>query len=1135
MSVLDELTSEDVGFKLNSSDQGAELFDTGVDLEKYAESKLNLLAIANSSQIIAASNGHQVAIGNLNDIENLSKIDIQGATEIFFNHDESKLLLNVNGSVSSLDVSKYLSSKDTTLSPIEDNATSILPCPASDDLLILKDTVLTVRNSSISIDNVVAFTWSQTDYFYITSDDQTTIKGSDGSKVSIELEEIEGLAPISLLPVAENKFMVVFESSESSLDYHDTKSFIIDNGLTILADLAAPFGSTPRCATYYLSKLSNWIKNQSFNFITSSVSTEVNTLLLNPLQSVLQSEDTNRAQFPIDDDTGDDVSPVGIALDLTQTSTTVKQPVQGVEEAVGKLPLLYILLHTGKLISWWVFDKKELIDDTVDLSRALKANLSVSREPNQAEINKETVLEGSEKPPHENPFGTSDPFNKTSKPASEKDESKGVLGSLSTNKTEGSSPFGSLNLGKPTESPFGKSTESPFGSLGLGKAKEESPFANLQKPKEESPFANLQKTKEESPFGSVAFGKPKEESSFGSGGFASSGFSKPKESSGFGSSGFGSSGFGSCGFGSSAGSSGFGSSGFGNSGFGSSGFGKSGFGSSGFGKLATDANNSNNSSMATSGFAKFSSSSSGGGFGALGKTDSTKELFSIFNQDKPSSPFDKLKDSKSGDNNESTLIFGSTQKTDTQAKDSTTKPSPFDSLKNFKTEQTESQKIGSKQSPFASLGKLNDALSTPTQDNEVKEKVPSLFNQPNTSSTSEKPLETSEQNEEKKSLFSQSNQLPIGGLTLDASKPTTTNQDFMKNEPESRESKIENVESSFTESQVDSDADSQASSEVSYEDTTTRPDSEEESSDEEVSIGDSHVGTAIEGADKIKEKGQINDVAEDKNEDLFRGRAPVEREELIAYDGLTSETKKYDNELMQQIYTIVSETTAQTEVFKKNVESLGKLVTYHDGPTVPLTTESLEHSDKFILSDNIVDIAREKQPTVTKFLDAAKSVDEDLAALVERIEENQSDRILIDRLLTQLKNITSETTINDLNTRSLDLPNSMLRTKLRSKLKNVQKLEDELQTKLIPLKMKKKKTVEMIANLETVILQLHGDIRHHLDTVDDLSKKVKQLSLNKHDTVPEEIASINLYLRWQLATELSKSTVVPTKVTFSNE
>jgi hypothetical protein len=284
-----------VGFKLVSCSQGTELFDTGVDFEKYAESKLDLLAIANSSQIIAASNGHQVAIGKLNDIENLLKIDIQGATQLFFNHDESKLLLNVNGSVSSLDVSQYLSSKDTTLSPIDDNATSILPCPSSDDLLILKGTVLTVRNSGISIDNVVAFTWSQTTYFYITSHDKTTIKGSDGSSISIDLDEIDQFSPISLISIGENKFIVVFESSESSLDYHDTKCFIVDNDHTILGDLAAPFGSTPRCATYYVSRLTNWVDNQTFNFITSSVSTEVNTLVLNPLQSILQSEDTNRA------------------------------------------------------------------------------------------------------------------------------------------------------------------------------------------------------------------------------------------------------------------------------------------------------------------------------------------------------------------------------------------------------------------------------------------------------------------------------------------------------------------------------------------------------------------------------------------------------------------------------------------------------------------------------------------------------------------------------------------------------------------------------------------------------------------------------------------------------------------------
>lgn len=1145
MAQLEEITSEDLGFKLASEGEGWSLFDEAVDLEKFDNATLNLLAIGNKNKLIAASNGQQLVLGKQEEMESLKKLDAPGITQVFFNYDESKLLLNREGDLFEIVVDSYLQGDDS-MTKFDSDVTSCMPSRINDDLLVFKNGNIHVGDKII--EKVVVYTWAHDQFCYITHNEQDKIQFSQGKSIPIQSDILDrDFHPQDLIYLAKEKFFIAYESNESDLQDHEIESFINNNGEMIQADLAPPFGYMGRTATYYSTLLCNWIPSKQFALITSSCSSDINMLSLSPLESIGQSEDTNRAQFPLED--GDDTTPIGFALDLQQLTTTVKQPVQGVEEATGKLPLLYALLNTGKLISWWIFDKTELINDNVDLKGALDEDIQFKNGANKTKLDSEQVAETKETA---NPFGNSDPFAKTSQ------------------KSE-STPFGQSSFGSATSSgAFGvKATESkPFGSSGA-KVSNDSPFAT------KAPEAL-------GAFGKTGFGATATEapSTFGNTGFGATAasaplsFTQPSSGSGFGQTSFGQQ--------KQTGGSVFGSLGFGSLGTSTttSGFAKMATSSGGFGSLAAKTSDSPfaklNTDTKSSPFDIFNNESksedifSNKGTSSFGQPSETKKKLSPFDSfDTKKDSLEELGDSQGssfvdlGDLDES--LNSSTQevekKNDLSSSfgafgKSATKPtdSPFGSFdKPTQTLGSNSDKplASTTESPFAKFGAK--PLTSNTESPFAKFGGPSTlqslsgFGKPST------PVELKSTDTNKASPF---DSLKKEGTENKASPSLkvkeSTETDLLKGPPLSKSPLFsinanKSMESllapSLTSSRqgspvpdtpkpkgpvnkfekqnrptpyvdiLDSEADSFPPSSVAQ--------LEQESSDEE--------------SLKTKEEDEEEDEEIDEIEFLEK-RQPITEEKFLSYDGPTQVKDQHANKIGQQIINIINQTSGQLTIVERNLEILGKKLEYQDGATTELTFDALEIEDKWILADEFSELIASTQVDLNNHIDEIVSLPGKLEGIIGKIEKNQTTRMRIDQLFAQLTEFTSENTNRKLQNRKLDLPNSILRTTLRTKLANITQQEEELRKNLMSLKAKRSSSTEMISNLESVILQLNGNIRHHLDNVNDLSLQIENLSINKKS--PQLIESNHSMVpgvksRWELAKKRSQTKIVPNKVQFT--
>ncbi|KRZ98353.1 uncharacterized protein AC631_05889, partial [Debaryomyces fabryi] len=608
MTALQETSSEDLGFKLSTKPEGIRIFNDTIDFLEGDKNDLNLLSIGNLTGYFACSNMTSIVLDKLSLFETgevaegheLRRIEnLTNVSQLTFNSDESKLYVVVDGKLKFIDMGQFEMSqlepgilKD--IKNIEDkyihNVKAIHPSPGSPDaiglinnsgeLIVIDAGVARILHSGVS-----SFCWAkngQTIYYGTPSSADVTAVSTINGDVQFKIENSAVSDPtevtlISFIELESNfKWFAVYDRGEGEPEDHEYQIYIIQKTDEQTyefyeTDIAPPFGSVARFGTYYLLSLSNWSPGQTLVFVTSSLATEISTLFMNAegnIESITQLNDSDRAQFPINDDTGDDASPIGLGLELGCLEYVVPEPCSGIDEAKG-LPRLWCLTHEGTLISWWIFDVHGLKNENVSLERAL-------------DHLKEGVVIGSTKLANEKEI-----INDTK-----------VSNSNYSAKSSGENQEQSIN--QPSSNlPEDKVS---FGSSGFGTSK----------------------------VGSTSSGAVLGSTGFGSTGFGSSGFGSNSSStgtsagSGFGSTGFGSSGFskvseplGSSGFGESKKSSGFGSSGFGSSGFGSSGFGSSGFGSSGFGTNISESKNDNN--FGNAGFGTNTTSSNGskaaGGFG----------------------------------------------------------------------------------------------------------------------------------------------------------------------------------------------------------------------------------------------------------------------------------------------------------------------------------------------------------------------------------------------------------------------------------------------------------------------------------------------------------------------------------------
>ncbi|KAG7823608.1 hypothetical protein KL909_003005 [Ogataea angusta] len=498
MLSLEQLELEEFGFQLRPAIQ---LFDPaevqGLDAHHY-----NLLAISNKHNLLFAYLNNKLKIIDSQELDKLLSTDPDsdsysiaclqefeqaGIVQIVLSADESHLIIVKQDTIEQANLdnlkqgtwaTEILTSVDCEVVDLASSALGTFAYLLADGRLMLFDGT----GTKILRQECNCFDWIDNKTLLIGVDSHVELLKTDsGSSETISLDEDR--KPVFVTALERDSWLVVLGGET---DDDDTKSYVITrNGDTFdkseAYDICMPFGVIPRKLSFYTLHLHKWSSTYPhLVFLTSSKSTEFNTLT--KTQQLLQLNDSDRAQMPLDPDSGDDDTPLGLVLDLTGKSE-VLEPCQQVEKC-GALPKMIALTNRGQLLVWNIWLSTDI--------NAGKVDLGAAKEAASTETGKIEVLESSE----------------SRQAAPEQTLPKDLASSFSQNKT---SLFGQSE--KPAvQSPFGSSTatSSPFGKSGFSTATGGSAFGK-------SGFG-------QSAFGSAASGSSNS-SGFGQSGFGSSGFS----------------------------------------------------------------------------------------------------------------------------------------------------------------------------------------------------------------------------------------------------------------------------------------------------------------------------------------------------------------------------------------------------------------------------------------------------------------------------------------------------------------------------------------------------------------------------------------------------------------------------------
>ncbi|OEJ88498.1 Nucleoporin [Hanseniaspora osmophila] len=416
-------------------------------------------------------------------------------------------------------------------------------------------------------------------------------------------EDSKELCPISITFISKTKVLCCIGenvAADTEDVFYNYKTYVVDLNNASFSetyDVTPAFATLLRKPCCYNLHLVNYIKDVSFvSVLASSSSSELSVVSINEKKGgavcVEQSvQESDRAILPMDENTDEDTTPVGIALDCWNKEINLEKQLgeHAGEVDQKEYPLVYVLNNQGKM-QIFAFLYANFTD--ININKAIECIPQSSLRGSSSDNSKDlptTKQEGFQKP-----------FSDEGK-LKQATSGKSIFGQTASEK----SSFGTPSFGS-----------SGFGTSGFAQSN--------SKPNSET------STFEQQVSGGSIFGKPA---------FDQSGFGKlATEESVSGQSGFGQSGFGQSGFG----QSGFGQSGFGQSGFGQSGFGQSGFGQSGFGKAAPDGKANTNFSFGAFGSNEVDKGKpSFGGFGSFGKTESNSPFADLAAQ-KSSSPFANL-------------------------------------------------------------------------------------------------------------------------------------------------------------------------------------------------------------------------------------------------------------------------------------------------------------------------------------------------------------------------------------------------------------------------------------------------------------------------------------------------------------
>ncbi|KAG5422293.1 NUP159 [Candida metapsilosis] len=1061
---IETVISDDYGFKLIDDVPLTE----PIDLKQFNDGQeLRLLAIHDKHRIIAVSNSTTLKFISADKLDDVDTVGGEFAiTQLYFT--DSKFYMLNNNSIQMLTIDQ-IKRKEYQFSSLEGQFTN-LELLDDDNYLGLSNGDL-YHNSTKIASNVAKFTWHESSPIYTTKSNKFQLMGKPIDFDDETKDKLSDYHLVELVSIKSYLFLIYDISEEQPSDDHHIEAYLIshegDKYTPTAIDIASPFGTANRTTTYYTASINNWLQSTQLHFITSSLSSDIGIVDVSssPLQSIEPAEDSNKANYPMDEETSEDVSPVGFAISINELNTKVDAPCVGVEgEVVGKLPKLMRyrwreLLQSNASI--WKTPKLRKLDDTP--KETLKDDFNSSKDV-----------------PPENPFQTtSNPFGSSTAGAF---KSPTATNTASDTKK---SAFGSTGFGQSTSSAFGstagQSTKSAFGSTGFGSGQSAG-----------------------SAFGASG-------SAFGATSFGGSQATK----SGFGATGFGSS---------TSASTGFGASGFGSSGFGapSSNTATKSTLSSGFGKFSnhqpaafsnTTANGNNifeNSAKPASPFGQSSSTSS-----PFGKVENKSDSPFDSNQKAPtqakpmfpqqantSSPFASLgKDSKAGgiDN---------------------TRPTPFADLINSSKESTP----GFTPEGASKVNAESGTTQTPQMNQSQSGKEDDLLSAFGGLNTTEKPSSPSSFPSLKKpdgpspfaSLQKANTPSPFAGIGAtrapsdkdqfkndfddESESESETNITSDKNTPDEDGSEAHTPEKApehHAEEDSLPDIDASGNYDLSQDD-------EEDEADDQQFVDESErndsswvniskkeengrilaqelVSLEHEGSPKEEKETEI--VVEDTPQESID--EPIQPAEFLVFDGFSGSLETTDDPIANKIRTVIANTEGNLQFLAKNVAAVTGYIDAHSTPG--------KHWHEITEVGNLQydkDMYRGKLHYLHE-----KEAEVDRLNLV--LQKSQHEFRALDKSFSQLALLEKGTRKNlkFLKNRPLEPSKQEMREKLRLKLANVESLESKLRALLMPIKAKNSLNSSTVNKIEEILSQLNDQILDHKLALTELEEQMKKMNL----------------------------------------
>ncbi|VEU23643.1 DEKNAAC105022 [Brettanomyces naardenensis] len=209
-----------------------------------------------------------------------------------------------------------------------------------------------------------------------TSDRNVYVLNAEGGEITstIKFEDDvlgDNFRCLFFTDISESSTLVIYGTTRESDDHEaDYRSFIIRDGLfsNEAVDICMPWGAIARKASFYAVHLNNWCKDfPNLLFTIGSKSTDFNTLI--PESQITELNDSDRAQMPIDEESGDDDTVLGFTIDL-QASKQVLQPCK-ILDVSGPLPRFIVLTNRGQLLTWNIWYTKAVKAKEDSLSEAL--------------------------------------------------------------------------------------------------------------------------------------------------------------------------------------------------------------------------------------------------------------------------------------------------------------------------------------------------------------------------------------------------------------------------------------------------------------------------------------------------------------------------------------------------------------------------------------------------------------------------------------------------------------------------------------------------------------------------------------------------------------------------------------------